>query len=91
MKNVEAERNLEKFPGAPLHQRMKKDLRSCSYKMELFKCCDTTLINEQGSSPQCRRILDFDYCHNVIIIKYAGEHSCFVGPNVKPMDIQLVR
>ena len=26
-----------------------------------------------------------------MMIKYAGEHSCFVGPNVKPMDIQLVR
>ena len=59
--------------------------------MELIKCCDRTLINEQGSSPPCRRILDFDYCHNVMIIKYAGEHSCFVGPNVKAMDIQLVR
>lgn len=64
---------------------------SCSNEMELVQCCDKTLLNDEGASPPCRRIIDFDYCHNVLWIKYAGEHSCSVGPNVKPMDSQVVR
>ena len=72
----------------------KKKLRlctSCDAVMELVQCCDLSLKDENGNSPPCRRILDFDYCHDKLTVRYAGEHSCSIGLKIKPMDGEEVK
>ena len=64
---------------------------SCSTTMVSNECVDVTFQDEQGESPPCRRFLDFDYCHQQVVLKYAGTHSCLVGPKIKPMDVNVVR
>ena len=64
---------------------------SCEAEMEHIKCVDKSIQDRSGESPPCRRILDFDYCHDKLTVKYAGEHACVVGPRIQPMDIEYVR
>ena len=64
---------------------------SCETEMEHVKCVDKSIQDSRGESPPCRRILDFDYCHDKLTVKYAGEHACVVGPRIQPMDIEYVR
>ena len=59
--------------------------------MQSVQCTDKSLQDENGNSPPCRRILDFDYCHDKLTVKYAGEHSCSIGLKIKPMNLEEVK
>ena len=61
--------------------------------MEVMKCEDRSISNAEGAFPPCRRIIDYDFCHSLLSLKYAAEHSCTIGSNIKlkAMDVDYVR
>ena len=74
-----------------IQNKVTRSCSSCNQEMVRVYCHDISIQDKEGKSPPCRRIIDLDYCHNVLTVKYAGEHSCVVKPKVKPMDVDFVK
>ena len=71
----------------------KKEVRcsSCNHEMVYVQCQDETIRDKYKQNPRSRRYLDFDFCHEVLWVKYVGTHSCKVQTKVPPMDVEFVK
>ena len=64
---------------------------SCDAEMKHQTCLDITVQDKSGIHPKARRYLDFDQCHNTLIMKYVGTHTCLTPQKIAPMDETLVK